>query len=192
MQNTRNLKKRRIRNLIKRYKPRKQNAKKYLPSSVLIPLVEKNNDPQILFIKRTNLVKHHKGEISYPGGTKEQSDRNLRDTLLREINEELGISSSQIDILGYIDEQITLTNFLVRPYIGYLMPPFELNLNKFEIADVIYIPISHLINQISHEEVIMRDRNAMILYTYYYGKYTIWGATARILHNFFDIIKLQA
>ena len=189
MQQQNLLRKERIRKLLKGYSAKRKKVKKSFPSAVLVPLVEHQKDLCILFIKRTDLVKYHKGEISYPGGTKDHHDRNLRETLLREINEELGINSAKIEILGSIDEQITVTNFLVRPYIGYLPFPINVTPDPFEIADIIIIPIHQLLYQPVHKEVIMRNRTAMILYTYYYEKYTIWGATARILHNFFEIIK---
>jgi 8-oxo-dGTP pyrophosphatase MutT (NUDIX family) len=183
------LAKERIRTLIKQYSPARKDMQKYLPSSVLVPLIEEHNELAILFIKRTNFVKHHKGEISYPGGTKEKRDRNLRVTLFREIKEELGIERDMVDLFGYIDEQITITNFLVRPYVGSLRYPVELKLESYEIADAIPIPIKPLLEQSPHEEIIMRDTTAITLYSYYYQKYTIWGATARILHNFFSILR---
>ncbi|OGF65532.1 MAG: hypothetical protein A2Y62_18740 [Candidatus Fischerbacteria bacterium RBG_13_37_8] len=159
-------------------------------SSVLVPLVKKNKQYAILFIKRTNLVRHHKGEVSFPGGLLEKTDKNLKETVFREVHEELGLSDKYIEIIGVLDDAITVTtNYLVRPYVGFLKNIDQLNPNAFEVADIIYVPVSALLNQKVHQEIIFINNAPKILYTYFYDKISIWGATARILHNFITLLS---
>lgn len=177
---------------ISKYMPKKIYSNAFMLSSVIIPLIEKDNDLLILFIKRTNLVKYHKGEISFPGGMKEKEDKNTKETVLRELKEELGINKNFIKIIGELDDIITITKFLIRPYIGLVKENFNLKINSQEVADVIYIPLKNLLLQEPHKEIIIAQGKPMITYCYFYKNIMIWGASAKILHNLLEIIKTSS
>jgi 8-oxo-dGTP pyrophosphatase MutT (NUDIX family) len=118
----------------------------HTPSAVVLPLFYKNGEHWVLFIKRTVTVEHHKGQISFPGGRREPEDHSLLDTALRELNEEIGVPSTAVEILGELDDSITLTsNYIISTFVGVIPYPYKYILDPKEIAYLIEIPISALL-----------------------------------------------
>ncbi len=176
-------------NKFSNYTPKEISNSSCIKSSVLVPIYFYMNKPSILFIKRSNLVKYHKGEVSYPGGTYDNNDNNLLETALRETEEELGINRNSVQIICQLDDEITVsTNFLVRPYLSFINNT-QIIPNPLEIEDIIYIPIKNLLCQKAQTEYRLNKINIALYYSYYYKTILIWGATARILHNFTNLIK---
>ncbi|MBW2221413.1 MAG: CoA pyrophosphatase [Deltaproteobacteria bacterium] len=145
------------------------------PSAVLVPLFAKSGERHILFIKRSQEVKDHKGEISFPGGLWEKSDERLEKTALREALEEIGIRPTDVKILGLLDD--------INPH------PYPFTINRVEVDEIIEIPLNHLIDKgNSVKETITRDGVTYTGQVYHYMHYLIWGATARILSNLFEVL----
>ena len=158
-------------------------------AAVLVPLFKKGADCHLLFTKRSDEVKYHKGEISFPGGAVDEDDLELINTALREAHEEIGLRESDVQIIGILDDIVTVSEFIVTPVVGLFPYPYPFKVSEKEISELIEVPLSYLLNSNCFgEKEIFRGGQKEIVYIYQYGKHTIWGATARILKQFLDLI----
>lgn len=159
-----------------------------VPSAVLLPLFFKEGDIHLLLTKRAGNLKHHAGEISFPGGVCNPGEK-TRDTALRETCEEIGIEPSTVDILGTLDEVYSIHNYNVTPYVGYIPGNPAWRLNISEIDRVIEVPVAHLLNPsyFRIEEWGWQGRNYPV-YFYRFQDEDIWGMTALIVMNFLDLV----
>jgi 8-oxo-dGTP pyrophosphatase MutT (NUDIX family) len=158
-------------------------------AAVLVPLFKKGKDCHLLFTRRSEEVKYHKGEISFPGGVVDEEDSELEETALREAYEEIGLNKSDVQILGILDDIVTITQFIVTPIVGLFPYPYPFKVSEVEIAELIEVPLSFLVDEecFSEKEIIRGGENEVV-FAYQYGKHIIWGATARILKQFLDLI----
>ncbi len=158
-------------------------------AAVLVPLFQKSGDCHLLFTKRSEEVKYHKGEISFPGGVVDEEDSELISTALREASEEIGLKESDVQIVGVLDDIVTITEFIVTPIVGLFSYPYPFEVSEAEIAELIEVPVASLLDEncFSEREILRGGRNEVV-YSYQYGKHIIWGATARILKQFLDLI----
>ena len=158
-------------------------------AAVLIPLFYKDHDPYLLFTRRTETVEHHKGQISFPGGVRDENDHDLQTTALRETREEVGIQDSDVTILGCTDRFLTNTHFMVTPYVGYFSFPYKFLINPAEISQLIEVPLKHLLQpEIFEQKKWERDGVLWDVHFYYYNQETIWGVTGFLLSNFLSIV----
>lgn len=161
-----------------------------VPAAVLVPVYEDGGHYHIVFIRRTQMVKTHKGQISFPGGARETYDRTLQDTAVRESAEEIGLQPEDIEVLGELDDELTTTsNYVVTPFVAVMPWPYRFVINAGEVDEVITIPIRSLLEKgclVPATE--MLDGTVIDSYAYRYGGHFIWGATARILYEFLNII----
>jgi 8-oxo-dGTP pyrophosphatase MutT (NUDIX family) len=160
-------------------------------AAVLMPLFQDETGYKVLFTKRTNKVEHHKGQISFPGGTVENQDRSLEDTALRETFEEIGLLRDDIHVLGQLDDTSTVvSDFIVHPFVGEIPYPYDFAINPKEVDRIITVPFEvFLFDHLPYK----RDRAEIEDYvyegtSYYYDGDIIWGATARIMENFINIV----
>ena len=159
-------------------------------AAVLVPLFKKGGDCHIIFTKRTDTVRYHKGEISFPGGVYDEGDLELKRTALREAFEEIGLKEKDVQIIGVLDDIVTITQFIVTPFVGLLPYPYPFKLSSIEIAELIEVPMAALLDEdCFSEREIIRGTGKEIVYAYQYQNHIIWGATARILKQFFDLIQ---
>ena len=160
-----------------------------VPAAVLVPIYQKQGQYHILFIKRTETVKEHKGQISFPGGNREKGDRTLLDTALRESTEEIGLRAQDVEVLGELDDEVTTTsNYIVSPFVAVIPWPYQFKVNKEEVEEIIEVPIAALLDKnCLHRDTELLDGKEVESYTYHYQGRVIWGATARILNKFLDI-----
>jgi len=159
-------------------------------AAVLVPLFRKEGNCHLLFTKRTDKVKYHKGEISFPGGMADKEDFDLKSTALREASEEIGLNEKDVEIIGVLDDIVTTTEFIVTPYVGLFPYPYMFRPSPIEIAELIEVPISHLLREdCFSEKEIVRMGKKEIVYAYQYRNHVIWGATARILKQLLDLIS---
>lgn len=161
-----------------------------VPAAVLMPIFERDGEDHILFTKRTDTVEHHKGQISFPGGRREDTDRDLLQTALREAHEEIGLMPDSVDVLGELDDEMTfVSNYVITPFAGYIPYPYPFKLSPDEVQEIMEVPISTLLDKANfrQEEETEGDITYPVYY-YHYGDEVIWGATARILKRFFDTI----
>jgi 8-oxo-dGTP pyrophosphatase MutT (NUDIX family) len=158
-------------------------------AAVLVPLFKKGDGCHLLFTKRSDQVKHHKGEISFPGGVVDEEDLELINTALREAHEEIGLKQNDVQIIGILDDIVTITEFIVTPIVGLFPYPYPFKVSEVEIAELIEVPLSSLLREESFsEKEIIRGGQKEVVYAYEYEKHIIWGATARILKQFLDLI----
>ena len=160
-------------------------------SAVLIPLYKDRNKYHIVFIKRSFWLATHQGQIAFPGGGRHAKDKTLLDTALRESGEEIGLRPEDVSLLGELDDQITTTsNFIVTPFVGVIPWPYEFTLSKAEVESLFIAPVLALMesSRIKTETETLRGK-AVPSFAYYYKGKRIWGATARILHQFLSIIS---
>jgi 8-oxo-dGTP pyrophosphatase MutT (NUDIX family) len=159
-------------------------------AAVLVPLFMKGEDCHIIFTKRTDTVRYHKGEISFPGGVFDETDSELERTALREAFEEIGLKENDVQIIGVLDDIVTITQFIVTPFVGVFPYPYSFELSPIEIAELIEVPLSALLDEgcLSEREII-RGTGKEVVLAYQYQDHVIWGATARILKQFLDLIS---
>ena len=164
-------------------------------ASVLVPLVIREAGLSVLLTQRTDHLHDHAGQISFPGGRAEESDADVVATALREAKEETGLPETCVEVLGALPIYITATNFHVTPVVGLLHPPFELQADPFEVADVFEVPLSFLMNSANHQrQSVETPRGERHFYTMPYSvapnqQYFIWGATAGMLRNLFHFLS---
>lgn len=157
-------------------------------AAVLLLLFERGGEPWIVFTRRTDSVRHHKGEISFPGGSRDPEDPDLRATAVRETVEELGIDPAQVTILGELDDIPTFsTGYVVSPYVGVIPEPHAWRPREIEVAEVIELPLAELA-RIGRFEIFERGGITFPTHLFRVGGHTIWGATAWILRQFLDIV----
>ena len=160
-------------------------------AAVLIPIYYKDGEYHILFTKRTETVKDHKGQISFPGGAYEEQDETLVNTALRECAEEIGLEAEGIELLGELDDMATRsTDYIISPFVATIPWPCSFKVDPIEVDEIIEVPLSALLDKdcVRHETEVV-DGEVVDKYEYHYGGKIIWGATARILNQFLGIVS---
>ena len=162
---------------------------KRVSSAVLIPIYNREGEYHILFTKRTEKVKDHKGHISFPGGSYEEEDGTLANTALRECTEEIGLAGGEVELLGALDDMPTIgSGYIISPFVGVIPWPHRLKADPFEVEEIIEAPISALLDKdCLRQGTDTLDGRVIPTYFYDYQGKIIWGATARILNQFLDI-----
>lgn len=160
-------------------------------AAVLIPCYIKDGKYHMLFIQRTDRVRDHKSQISFPGGAHEPTDTSLAETALREAEEEIGLNRKDVIVIGQLDDMATAgTRYVISPFVGLFQYPYNFKVDEFETDEIIEVPISALLDEKCMEEgTALVDGKAVDSYFYHYGEKVIWGATARILKQFLEIIS---
>lgn len=164
-----------------------------MPASVLVPIVAREAGPAVLLTKRTDHLHHHPSQVSFPGGRMEEADASPIETALRETEEEVGLHRGHIDIIGRLPEYLTGTGYCVTPIVSIVTPPFDLEADPFEVAEVLEVPLSHLMNSENHRLLTAEFPNGIGWRSFYaipYEKYFIWGATAGMLRNLFHFLRV--
>jgi 8-oxo-dGTP pyrophosphatase MutT (NUDIX family) len=161
-------------------------------AAVLIPLFKKNGGYYVLLTRRTDKVRHHKGQISFPGGRQDPGEDFLA-TALREAKEEMGIEAKDVRILGELDDMCTVaSDFCIAPFVGLIPYPYPFKINRHEIEEIIEVPLSVFLDETKfREEFRSHNGGPVPVYFYQHDKHTIWGATARILKQLMDIISQE-
>lgn len=155
-------------------------------AAVLVPIVERPEEPTILLTRRTAHLQHHAGQIAFPGGRVEPGDASLAGTALREAEEEIGLDRSFVEVAGYLDAHETVTGFHITPVVAFIRPGFTLTPDPTEVDEAFEVPLAFLFDPANHQEHsrIFKGTTRRY-YAMPYGDYYIWGATARILVNLY-------
>ena len=180
-----------LRELLSKRKRLVINSKKLRHSAVLVPLLTINQAYHILFIRRSQKVEHHKGEISFPGGICEKDDGGLEATALREAYEEIGLAPRHVTVLGVADDMETVsTRYRVTPVVGVIPYPYSFRIGEYEVDEIIIIPLSQLLDEKNgRQESVVRQGKTYAGSVYHYKDCVIWGATARIVKNVLTLWK---
>ena len=159
----------------------------YRSAAVLIPIVARGRGLEVILTKRAAHLKHHPGQVSFPGGKVELSDKSAEAAAIREAWEEIGVMQEQVQILGRLPNHKTVTGFQVQPFVAAISADFQPHSDPNEVEEVFSVPLSHILNA---ENYLVQGRKWMghqrWYYTVPYGPHYIWGATARMLRLFAD------
>ena len=158
-------------------------------AAVLVPILYGKNGLEVMFTRRSMKLRNHPGQISFPGGKEDTTDTSLQLTALREAEEEIGLNPKAVKIIGALPKHETVTSFLVHPYVGVIENGFMPNLITDEVSEVFTAPLEHLLNPSNYRiegRVWLGQKRRY--FTIPYGPYYIWGATARILRMFAEIM----
>lgn len=167
-------------------------------AAVLVPLVQRPEGLTVLLTRRTDHLRDHAGQISFPGGRSEPEDAGPHATALREAHEEVGLAPAHVEVIGALPAYTTVTNFVVTPVVGLVLPRFELALDPFEVAEAFEVPLAWLMNPAHHRrhrfEYEGGQRQFLSMPWQGAGadgltrEYFIWGATAAMLRNFYRFL----
>ncbi|HTX46954.1 MAG TPA: CoA pyrophosphatase [Solirubrobacteraceae bacterium] len=158
-------------------------------AGVLVPLYERDGDLHAVFTKRRDDLRRHPGEISFPGGRRDDGDSDLSETALREAEEEIGLPRSDVEIVGALQPTPTIaTGYSVYPFVGLIEPGHEWKLSPREVAEVIELSFADLREGYGRRRLLRRGL-PIRTDTYLVGEHMIWGATARIIADLFDRIE---
>jgi len=159
-------------------------------AGVLIPLIERKSHYDMIFTRRSPKMRNHPGQIAFPGGKQDDSDKTLSATALREAHEEIGLHPDQVSLLGQLPTHQTGTAYKMYPFVGLVDPDFSPIAETGEVAEVFSVPLNHLLNMENYtvQGRIWDGRQRHYL-TVPFGPYYVWGATARILHLFAEIMN---
>jgi 8-oxo-dGTP pyrophosphatase MutT (NUDIX family) len=163
-------------------------------AAVLLPLFKHATDYHLVFTKRTETLKHHKGQVSFPGGSFEPDDGDLLTTALRESYEEVGILPEHVRILGRLDDLPTFsTSFTISPFVGLIPYPYTFRPNPLEVAIVFDVAVSVLADPaVGRSYIRAREDGATIEdYEFHVNGHVVWGATARIVRHFLSLINKE-
>ena len=157
------------------------------PAAVLVGVSNGPKGPEVLLTKRSSALKHHPGQIAFPGGRRDDTDADLVETALREAREEVGLPSDIVQVLGVLPTHETVTGFQVSPIVAVIHEPFDPVPEPGEVDEVFRVPLAHVTDVPSFQIQSRRWRGMRRhYYTVPYGPYYIWGATARILRGLAD------
>jgi 8-oxo-dGTP pyrophosphatase MutT (NUDIX family) len=157
-------------------------------AAVIVPVVDRQTDPSLLFTKRADHLSDHPGQMSFPGGGYEPGDTDLRATALREANEEIGLHGEEVRFEGRLDDIRTVTRYSVRPYVGCI-PDREYVPCDEEVAEIAVLSLADLCDLDNYESE-RRDHpyyGDIRLHFFYVDGFTVWGATARMLVQFLEL-----
>jgi len=162
-------------------------------AAVLVPIVDRG-EACLVFAQRTDRVGHHAGQISFPGGRIDPEDADDLAAALREAHEEVGLEPARVEPLGLLDDTETVaTQFVITPFVGVVRGPVVWQPDGEEIEKVIEVPVAALLERgCFRVERWERDGVARDVYFYDYRGDTIWGATARILKQYLDLVAPAA
>jgi 8-oxo-dGTP pyrophosphatase MutT (NUDIX family) len=160
-------------------------------ASVLVPIVVREQGLTLLFTQRSEHLTDHGGQVSFPGGRREESDASAIETALRETEEEVGLERRHVEVLGSLPDYRTGTGYLVTPVVGIVQPPFETQVDAMEVAEVFEVPLSFLMDGAHHQRRGAEFPNGVhrVFYAMPYDRFFIWGATAGMLRNLFHLLR---
>lgn len=161
------------------------------PASVLVPLVTRPEGVSVLLTRRTAHLAAHAGQISFPGGGIEECDADAIACALRETEEEIGLVRDHVEIVGRLDTYVVRTGFQVTPVVGLVTPPFALKPDEFEVAEVFEVPLGFILDPANHERRMREDFGGLKreFWVMPYQDYYIWGATAGMLVNLYEVLS---
>ncbi len=167
-------------------------GRKLRPAGVLVPIEIKSGIPHVILTKRASHLKHHPGQIAFPGGKQDEADADVIAAALREAREEIGLPSENVEVLGTLPTHETVTSFTITPVLGHVRDVFDVIPEPGEVEEVFSVPLAHVTNSARFSVQYRRwQGKRRHYYTVPFGPYYIWGATARILRGLAERIDSQ-
>ncbi|MFT5559571.1 MAG: 8-oxo-dGTP pyrophosphatase MutT (NUDIX family) [Sphingobacteriales bacterium] len=153
-------------------------------AAVLLPLIKRQNGLNLIFTERALHLRHHPGQISFPGGRYELTDHSLQQTALRETEEEIGILQSQVSLCGSLPNLPTGSGFMISPFLGFIDNEHTILIDKQEVRSVFEVPLSYLLDKKNYyKQHFFANKKRHFTYCIPYQNRLIWGATAQIIKN---------
>ncbi len=160
------------------------------PAAVLVALEERDDDLYLILTRRTDHLKDHPGQVSFPGGSIERGDDGPVGAALREAHEEIGLDPGRIEIAGFLPNYLTITGFAVTPVVGFVRGPVRYRLDPYEVAEAFEVPLGYVFDPANHRhEVTHRYGVDIPIYEINYGRHRIWGATAGMILGFYQLLQ---
>ena len=160
------------------------------PAAVLVPFCMVGDDPSVLFIRRSQNLHNHPGQMAFPGGAADAEDADLAATAVRETVEELGVDESEIDVWGTLEPTRTISDFALSPFTGWLSRSSGLAFSEREVSDVITVPVAALLNgSCDRDETRTNESGYETRPTYAYNGRVIWGSTGQIVSQLIDCLR---
>lgn len=179
-----------VRRVVRAYRKHSLKDRGFIPSAVLMLLLQKHGECHVLFTERSYEVRFHRGQVCFPGGAKEKSDRSLLDTALRETEEEIGVLARHIEILGELDDTATIsTGYVITPFVGVMPYPYEFKCDERESSQIFFVPLSFIMDSSHVKQGLRTSSRAVTGFFYEYEGHVIWGATARIVRRFTELLQ---
>jgi 8-oxo-dGTP pyrophosphatase MutT (NUDIX family) len=164
-----------------------------VPAAVLIPLIERSKGLSVLLTQRAANLREHAGQVSFPGGRIEPTDRDPWSAALREAGEEIGLAAQSVEFGGYLPDHLVGTGFRVTPAVGFLRPDFNLTIDAAEVQEVFEIPLEFALDPANRQ---LRHRNIgedeVAFHDIAYQNHNIWGATAGMLVTLQNMLAAAA
>ena len=156
-------------------------------AAVLIPVVDRGDEASVILTKRTEKLRSHSGQISFPGGRLDPTDPTPEYAALRETEEEIGLSSDFIEVIGRMPDYVSGSGFRIAPVLSVVKPDFMLTINEDEVDDAFEVPLSFLMDPANHnrESRLWQDKERFF-YTMPFGDRYIWGITAGIIRTLYE------
>lgn len=151
-------------------------------AAVLIPILPAPDGLQVLLTRRSDALRHHPGQVSFPGGRFDDTDADLWATALRESQEELALPAEKIHLIGHLPEHHTVSRYCVTPFLAWVEPDVVPQPSPDEVAEVFTVPLAHLLNPANYGQwPVYRHRHWHTVFGLVWQQQLIWGATARML-----------
>lgn len=165
----------------------------FRPAAVLIPIGLGPDGEYLVFTRRTDRVEYHKGQISFPGGAVDPTDRDRVETALRESHEEIGLRPADVEVLGLLDDlAVTRSGFCITPVVGFIRKsPYPFVANPVEVAEILQVPLAWLLHPAHMQTRQLHDERGRPFtdFVFDWHGHVIWGATGRILKGLLDRIR---
>ncbi|MBK1713188.1 CoA pyrophosphatase [Rubrivivax gelatinosus] len=159
-------------------------------AAVLVPIVAHGDAASVLLTRRTDHLRDHAGQVSFPGGRVEPDDADAVATALREAEEEVGLVRDRVEVIGCLPTYTTVTHFVVTPVVAIVTPPFEPRLDPFEVAAAFEVPLEFLMDPANHRRHVVEAAGASRQFlSMPWGEHFIWGATAAMLRNLYRFLS---
>ena len=156
-----------------------------MAAAVLIPIITREASLSVLLTERSSDLKQHAGQISFPGGRMDATDSDIRATALRETHEEVGIDPANVEIIGYLDPNPTVTGYAVTPVVALVELQQELIIDPLEVKSVFEVPLPFVLDEGNQKSAEREFEGVMVpIAEFNFGQYRIWGATASMLIQF--------
>lgn len=162
------------------------------PAGVLIPIFDRGADLTVLLTERSAELKHHAGQIAFPGGRMEEGDADIAATALRETREEVGIAPEQVTVAGYLTPMPTITGYAVTPVVGLVEAEVVLELDRSEVQEAFEVPLPFFLDRANEREGLRHYQGRDIpVVEFQFERHRIWGATAHMLLQLRKIVLEQ-
>ena len=159
-------------------------------AAILVPFVQTESGLEVLLTQRAAHLSHHPGQISFPGGAQEPQDAGLAATALRDAHEEVGIAPADVEVLGFLRPQWTVSGFSMTPVIGLIEQPSPLLIDEAEVAEAFQVPAQHLYDAREHRESLRQFQGLELpVVEIEWRSRRIWGATATVIQRLNKVIK---